>query len=135
VPERVTPADEPGMHYYNIAPDGRWALHAFNNTAQPTHVEIVSLPNEKPVRTLVDNSELEKKAEPFLRSKTEFFKVPVRNGVTLDGWMIKPPDFDPAKKYPVLVYVYGEPAGVTVRDSWGAVRDYFTMRLRSRDTW
>jgi dipeptidyl-peptidase-4 len=125
VPERVTPADEPGMHYYNIAPDGRWALHAFNNTAQPTHVEIVSLPNEKPVRTLVDNSELEKKAEPFLRSKTEFFKVPVRNGVTLDGWMIKPPDFDPAKKYPVLVYVYGEPAGVTVRDSWGGGQGLF----------
>ena len=125
VPERVTPADEPGMHYYNIAPDGRWALHAFNNTAQPTHVEIVSLPNEKPVRTLVDNSELEKKAEPFLRSKTEFFKVPVRNGVTLDGWMIKPPDFDPAKKYPVLVYVYGEPAGVPVRDSWGGGQGLF----------
>ncbi len=44
--------------------------------------------------------------------------MPVPNGVTLDGWMIKPPDFDPLKKYPVLTYVYGEPADATVRDSW-----------------
>jgi dipeptidyl-peptidase-4 len=125
VPERVTPADEPGMHFYNIAPDGRWALHAFNNMTRANHVEIVSLTEHKPIRTLVDNTELEKKAEPLLKSKTEFFKVGVSNGVTLDGWMIKPPDFDPAKKYPVLVYVYGEPAGATVRDSWGGGLGFF----------
>ena len=39
--------------------------------------------------------------------------------MTLDGWMLKPPDFDRPKKYPVIVYVYGEPAGQTVTDSWG----------------
>jgi dipeptidyl-peptidase-4 len=39
--------------------------------------------------------------------------------------MIKPPDFDPAKKYPVLTYVYGEPAGATVRDNWGGPRRLF----------
>ena len=50
---------------------------------------------------------------------TEFFKVPVSDGVTLDGYMMRPPDFDPAKKYPVLVNVYGEPAATTVRDAWG----------------
>ncbi len=43
----------------------------------------------------------------------------------LDGWMIKPPDFDPKKKYPVLVYVYGEPAGATVTDAWGGSRRLF----------
>jgi len=118
VPERVTPPAEPGMHYYGIAPDARWALHAFNNSTRPTDIEIVSLPDHKPIRMLVDNSELKTKAEPLLRSTKEFMQVPVANGVTLDGWMIKPPDFDPGKKYPVLVYVYGEPAAMTVRDSW-----------------
>jgi dipeptidyl-peptidase-4 len=125
VPERVTPADELGMHSYSIAPDGRWALHSFNNKSRPSQVEIVNLPEHKAIRTLVDNTELEKKAEPLLRSKTEFFKVPVGDGVSLDGWMIKPPDFDAAKKYPVLVQVYGEPAGVTVRDSWGGSAGLF----------
>jgi dipeptidyl-peptidase 4 len=125
VPERVTPAGEAGTHHYGIAPNARWALHAFNNTTHPTNIEIVSLPDHKPVRTLVDNSELRTRAEPLLKSTTEFFQVPVANGVTLDGWMIKPPDFDPAKKYPVLVQVYGEPAGVTVRDSWGGGEGLF----------
>ncbi len=51
--------------------------------------------------------------------------MPVGDGVKLDGWMIKPPDFDPKKKYPVLVYIYGEPAATTVVDSWGGSRRLF----------
>ncbi len=47
--------------------------------------------------------------------------MPVGDGVTLDGWMLTPPHFDPARKYPVFVYVYGEPAGQTVTDRWGGV--------------
>jgi dipeptidyl-peptidase-4 len=43
--------------------------------------------------------------------------------VKLDGWMMKPPDFNPQKKYPLLFHIYGEPAGSTVRDSWGG-RNY-----------
>ena len=50
------------------------------------------------------------RAQELIPSPTEFFQVAVGNGVKLDGWMVKPPDFDPSKKYPVLVYIYGEPA-------------------------
>ena len=125
VPERVTPADEPGSHAYNIAPDGRWAEHRWSTVDRPGRIEIVSLPDHKLARTLVDNDALAAKVEPLLGSKTEFFKVKVDNGVTLDGWMIKPHDFDPKKKYPVLTYVYGEPGGATVRDGWGGPRRIF----------
>ena len=52
------------------------------------------------------------------QTPVEFFKVDVGE-VQLDGWMIKPHDFDPQKRYPVLFYVYGEPWGQTVLDSWG----------------
>ncbi len=99
----------------------------------------MSLPDHKAVRTLEDNHELAKKSKAILGSEPEFFKVKVADGVhhptdkdpsagtpiELDGWMIKPPDFDPAKKYPVLTYVYGEPAGATVRDAWGGPRGLF----------
>ena len=47
----------------------------------------------------------------------EFFQVDIGDGVKLDGWMMKPADFDSTKKYPVLFYVYGEPAAQTVRDA------------------
>lgn len=121
-PERVTPADEPGVHAYDIAPNGKWAVHRSSTADRPTRIEIVSLPDHKVVRTLVDGGDLAAKVQPLLGSKTEFFKVPVGNGITLDGYMIKPPDFDPNKKYPVLVYVYGEPWEATVLDVWGGSR-------------
>jgi dipeptidyl-peptidase-4 len=122
-PERVTPADQPGHHEYDISPNGRWAQHTFGTADRPVTVEIISLPDHKPVRTLVGSDELTEKIKPLLSSQTEFFQVKVDNGVTLDGSMIKPPNFDPAKKYPVLTYVYGEPWVAEVRDEWkGALR-------------
>jgi dipeptidyl-peptidase-4 len=116
--ERVTPSDEPGVHTYDIAPNAKWAVHRYGTADRPTRVEIVSLPEHKVVRILVDNDDLAAKAQQLLSSKTEFFKVPVDNGITLDGYMIKPPGFDPKKKYPVVTYVYGEPWVATVRDEW-----------------
>jgi len=117
-PERVTPQDEPGVNAYNVAPNGKWAVHAYSTADRPWRAEIVSLPDHKVLRTLVDDGELAGKVQPLLSSKTEFFKVKVENGATLDGWMIKPPDFNPNKKYPVVTYVYGEPCCATVRDEW-----------------
>jgi len=125
-PERLTPADQPGTHAYNIAPDGRWAVHTMSTFSQPNHIEVVSLPEHKAMRTLVGNEELAAKAKALLPTQPEFFTVAVANGVTLDGWMIKPPNFDATKKYPVLTYVYGEPANATVRDSWADCATCFT---------
>ena len=124
-PERVTPQNARGWNTYDIAPDGRWASHTFSTFACPPRVEIVSLPDHKPLRTLEDGKELAKKSKEIVGSEPDFFKVKVGGGVELDGWMIKPPNFDPAKRYPVLTYVYGEPAGATVRDEWQRARGLF----------
>ena len=51
----------------------------------------------------------------------ELFQIDIGSGVLLDGWMMKPPSFDPGRKYPLLVYVYGEPAGQTVLDRWKVI--------------
>lgn len=121
-PERLTPADEAGFHTYDIAPNGKFAVDHWSTADNPGSVRIVSLPDCKTIRTLVDNTALAAKIQPYLSSPTEFVKVPVGNGVTLDGYMIKPPNFDPARKYPVLTYVYGEPWDATVRDQWSGLR-------------
>jgi dipeptidyl-peptidase-4 len=125
VPERVTPPDAVGSNTYDIAPNGRWASHTLSSFTCPPRIEIVSLPGHKVARTLEDNHDLEKKSAAILSSPPEFFKVKVAGGVTLDGWMLKPADFDPAKKYPVLTYVYGEPGAAMVRDAWGNLRNLF----------
>lgn len=124
-PERVSPAGEPGYHQYDVSPNGRWAIHAYSTMARPPVFEVVSLPGHKVLRTLEDNHELAEKAKALLPNAPEFLKVTVANGATLDGYMLKPPDFDPARKYPVLVYVYGEPADQTVVDRWSPPRVLF----------
>jgi dipeptidyl-peptidase-4 len=124
-PLRVTPANEPGTHFYDIAPSGKWAFHTISTFDSPPVTQLVSLPDHKVIRVLESNEALTKKVREVISAPTEFFQVPVGSGVKLDGWIIKPPDFDPGKKYPVLVYVYGEPAGATVTDMWGGSRRLF----------
>ena len=128
-PERVTPKDATGNHAYVVSPDGAYAFHTFSSFDRPPVTELVRLPGHEVVRVLEDNAALVKAAEPLAQPPVEFFKVEVGGGVTLDGWMIKPPDFDPARKYPLLIYVYGEPAGTTVVDAWGGSRALFHRAL------
>jgi len=121
-PERVTPSDQPGSHEYNISPNNEWAFHYHSTFNQPTVTDLIHLPDHKVVRVLEANTELAAKVKPLLATPSEFIQVPVSNHVTLDGVMIKPTNFDPAKKYPVLVFVYGEPAATTVNDRWSNQR-------------
>jgi dipeptidyl-peptidase-4 len=116
--ERVTPAAATGSHGYNISPDAHWAFHTWSSFDSPATIELVRLPSYEVARTLVANVALRNAVAPFLRRPAEFFQVTVPGGLALDGWMIKPAAFDSTKRYPVLVYVYGEPAGQTVRDAW-----------------
>jgi dipeptidyl-peptidase 4 len=64
-----------------------------------------------------------------LQPPVEFLTVDIGDGVVLDGWMLKPDAFDPAQRYPVIVFVYGEPAGQTVLDRWGGGRTLFHRAL------
>jgi dipeptidyl-peptidase-4 len=127
--ERVTPAGAHGTHAYRISPDGRWALHTFSSADVPPRVDLVTLPEHRVVRTLADNAALAGKAAPLLTPRTEFFSVDVGGGVVLDGSMIAPAGFDPARRYPAIVYVYGEPASQTVVDRWGGQRTLFNRAL------
>jgi dipeptidyl-peptidase-4 len=118
-PELVVPASQTGVHRYDISPSARWAFHTFSTLDTPPATELVRLPGGRAVRTLASNAALRAKVEALSRRRAEFFKLPIGDGLEVDGWRILPPDFDPAKKYPLLVYVYGEPAGQTVQDGWG----------------
>jgi dipeptidyl-peptidase-4 len=118
-PDRITPASEAGTHGYNIAPRSDVAIHTFSTFNKVPVTNIVRLPKHELVRTLIDNQAVQERFNKLKQPSTEFFRVDIGDGVKLDGWMIKPPDFDPQKRYPVLFYVYGEPWGQTAVDSWG----------------
>jgi dipeptidyl-peptidase 4 len=117
-PERLTPAKVAGTHGYEVSPDLRWAIHTYSTFDTPPVTDLVRLPEHQSVRVLEDNAKLRSNSKDLVTGRTEFFRTDIGDGVSLDGWLIKPKDFDPAKKYPILVYVYGEPAGQTVVDGW-----------------
>ncbi len=117
-PERVTPRDVVGSNGYEFAPGSQYAVHTWSSLGDPPRSEVVKLPGHEAVRTLSDNDSLRRKLATVPQGPKEFFKIDIGDGSMMDAWMIKPPGFDPAKRYPVLFYVYGEPAGSTVHDSW-----------------
>ncbi|HEX4936077.1 MAG TPA: DPP IV N-terminal domain-containing protein, partial [Gemmatimonadaceae bacterium] len=141
---RVTPADQPGTHRYDISPDGRWALHTVSRFDLPPRTEIIRLPSHEVVRVLEDNAALRAKLAALGAPPTEFFTVTTAQGLSVDGYVMRPRDFDAAKRYPVLVHIYGEPAGMTAADRWGgntalfhrmiADQGYLVMSFDTRGT-
>ncbi len=127
--ERISPVSMPGTHAYEISPSGRWAIHTYSRLDVPPRVDLVSLPRHAVVRTLAENRALRDRFAAIKHSPAEFFRVDIGQGVELDGWVLKPPDFDPSKRYPLLFVVYGEPAGQTVLDRWGGNRFLWHLML------
>ncbi|HWX94900.1 MAG TPA: S9 family peptidase [Terriglobales bacterium] len=117
-PERLTPTNQPGTHAYNISPDFHWALHTYSTFDSPPTTDLLRLSDQQPQRVLEDNAKLREQVKDLIRAPTEFFRVDIGDGVVLDAWLMKPKNFDPSKKYPLLIYVYGEPASQTVVDRW-----------------
>ena len=96
--EQVTPADQPGTHYYNISPNVKWALHTRSTFDTPPVTELVRLPDHGVVRVLEDNQALRDQMAPWIVRPTEFLQLDIGGGVVMDAYMIKPRDFDPSRK-------------------------------------
>jgi dipeptidyl-peptidase-4 len=122
VPERVSPAGEEGVHQYRVSPGARWALHTFSRFDTPPRIELIRLRDHRALRPLEENRALREKLSPVLQPATEFFQVEIEPGLKLDGWMMRPKNFDASRKYPLIVYVYGEPWSQTVMQEWGPGR-------------
>ncbi len=117
--ERLTPDDQPGTHSYQIADGGKYAFHTLSDFNNPPYTELISLPKHKSLRNLASNERAVAAINSLELPSTEFFQITTEDDVTMDGYIIKPPNFDESKKYPVLFHVYGEPASQTATDSWG----------------
>ncbi len=115
--ERVTPEGLSGTHGYEVSPGAKLALHSFTNRVTPLSYEWIQLPAHKPLN---EKESITATMQPDKDRHIEFFQLTTEDGITMDGWITQPANFDPAKKYPVLLYVYGEPAATTVEDTYYA---------------
>jgi dipeptidyl-peptidase-4 len=127
--EQMTPKDATGIHTYDISPHASFAFHTYSNFNAPPVTSLISLPDHQPLRPLEDNAKLYANVSTLVQCPIEFFCVELDDDVQLDAWCIKPPDFNPQQKYPLLFYVYGEPAGQTVLDGWQRKRHIWHRML------
>ncbi|MCQ2144745.1 MAG: S9 family peptidase [Bacteroidales bacterium] len=118
--ERVTPEGLVGTHRYSISEDCKYAVHSFSNAWTPTQAELITLPDHKTVQVYADGANVKAEFDSWGFNYREYFKVNIGGDFELDAWMLKPRNFDPDKKYPVIFNVYGEPASSTVQNSWSS---------------
>lgn len=116
--QRITSDEFSGFNSYQMSDDGQWAIHTFSSTEQPTQKRLVKVEGHQVKQILMDNHELNEKLAKIKKAKTEFFQVTAQDGVVLDGYIMRPENFDASKKYPIIFYVYGEAWGQTVQDKW-----------------
>jgi dipeptidyl-peptidase-4 len=129
--EQVTPAEFVGTNSYDISADSRWAVHTYSSFLQPPVFTLVSLPDHKAHHVLEDNAELAAKLSELELGELEFFSVEAQDGLRLDGYMLRPQGLNTNAKYPLIHYVYGEPAGQTVMDGWSN-RNLWSMMMSQR---
>ena len=116
--EMVTSAVMPGSHDYMISPNAMYARHTYQSASIQPLTEWMNMSSGNPFNMEGSITNQLGRQKP-VANKTTFFKIKTEDGIELDGWMKKPENFNENKKYPVLFYVYGEPASQTVTDTYG----------------
>ena len=116
---RVTPKILEGSHNYQISTKSKYAFHSFSNYFTKPMQAVVSLPEHEFINK---DQDMVRRYDPNMKKKhpLEFFEITTVDNVTMEGWIVKPKNFDKDKKYPVLFYFYSEPAGQTGVNRHGA---------------
>ena len=127
--ERITPPEFAGTNGYQVSNDAGWAVHSHQTFMQPPQYRLVSLPDHEEHTMLEANQALIDKLAGLSFGDHEFFRVQAQDGLELDGFIMRPPNFDPSRTYPIVNYVYGEVAGQTVRDVWGGKRHLWHLYM------
>ena len=134
---------------WSISPNSKWAVCTRSSFGIPPSTELIQLDGSQAssYKVLEDNAELRKRIDDEQFGDANFIRLRIgedvnvengssneNNGLSIDGWVMLPSDWDPssAQKYPLIVYVYGEPAAQTVLDSWGGSTYLFHRALTQR---
>lgn len=121
-----------GVHRAVMSPDHRRFFHTCSTASLPP-VTRLRTADGSPVRTLEGNAELRTRLDSIGIGAPEFFQVQAADGETgLNAWMLRPPEFDPSREHPLLMYVYGGPGIQTVMDAWGGTRGLWHHLMAER---
>ncbi|MEP2773096.1 MAG: S9 family peptidase [Fulvivirga sp.] len=121
--------DEAGVHGINMSSDFKYYIDYHSSAEQPLQVSLYKTANNSLVKVLEENKELTATIDEYGISKKEFFTFETVDGTPLNGYMVKPQDFDANKEYPVLVYQYSGPGSQQVMNNWSGGNYYWHMML------
>jgi dipeptidyl-peptidase-4 len=116
----------PGWHEIEFSPDYKHYLDTYSQINSPPKIGLFTNRGELK-KVIVENKQ--EALNEYRLSSYEFFNFTTSDGVQLNGYLLKPPDFDPNKTYPVLMYVYGGPGSQTVQNRWGGRRGLWFQML------
>ena len=119
---------ENGTNGVAFSADFAYYIHTFEDSNTPTQYNLRSTKTGKVIRAIEDNAALKNKLSQYVISEKEFSTIEV-NGSELNMWMIKPKDFDPTKKYPLLMFQYSGPGSQQVANKWNGTNDYWHQSL------
>ena len=108
----------PGVNSASFSKNFTYFINTHSDANNPNTITLYNFKGEN-IRTIKNSSNLRETLKEYNLTKKEFFQFKTNQGVRLNGWMMKPVDFDETKKYPVLMYVYGGPGSQTVSNQWG----------------
>src|SRR5699024_5961779 len=106
-----------GTHRISMGANGKYYIDRYSSTTTPPIVELRST-QKREIKTLVDNDSVREFTESHVYSPRELFSFTTSDGQPLDGYMIKPIDFDSTKTYPLLLNIYGGPGAQGVYNTW-----------------
>src|SRR5438309_6174460 len=122
---------EPGTHAVEFDPTFTRYVDTYSRAGVPP-VQTLRRANGTLVRTIADDAKLAAQVTALGVNRPEFITIRTADGVELNAWVIKPKGFDPSRRYPLLMNVYGGPGSQTVTDSWGGA-NYLWHQMLARD--
>ncbi|NRT16062.1 dipeptidyl-peptidase-4 [Flavobacterium sp. 28A] len=122
-------ANKVGTNDATFSPNFKYFINTFSSAAQPTVFTLNEAKAGKELQVIEDNAALSNGLKAYDLPEKEFFVLKTAKGNELNAWMIKPKDFDAAKKYPVFMYQYSGPGSQQVVNAWGSSNEYWFMML------
>ncbi|ELR69025.1 Dipeptidyl peptidase IV [Fulvivirga imtechensis AK7] len=125
--------NEKGNHGIGMSDDQKYYIDYYSSAEQPLRVTLYRTQGNEKVKVLEDNKKLESVAKEYGLQSKEFFTFKTVDGTALNGYMLKPENFDPTKKYPVLIYQYSGPGSQNVLNSWGGGSHYYWHQMLTQE--
>ncbi len=118
-----------GTNAATFSPNFQYFINTFSSATQPTTYTLNEAKTGAQVQVIEQNEALATKLKGYNLPAKEFFVLKTAKGNELNAWILKPKDFDPAKKYPVFMYQYSGPGSQQVNNDWNSNDDYWFQML------